>query len=63
MPAICVGVVSIGAARCERLVPARGRGQVEDYAAVQGNERGVERWLAPVLNDDPSALAEAAAAE
>jgi len=40
------------------------RDQVEDYARRKGmsiNE--VERWLAPVLNYDPAALAEAAAAE
>jgi 5-methyltetrahydrofolate--homocysteine methyltransferase len=40
------------------------RDQVEDYARRKGmNVAEVERWLAPVLNYDPVALAEAAAAE
>jgi 5-methyltetrahydrofolate--homocysteine methyltransferase len=39
------------------------RDQVEDYARRKGmNVAEVERWLAPVLNYDPVALAEAAAA-
>ena len=39
------------------------RDQVEDYARRKGmNIAEVERWLAPVLNYDPAALAEAAAA-
>jgi 5-methyltetrahydrofolate--homocysteine methyltransferase len=40
------------------------RDQVEDYARRKGMSIAeVERWLAPVLNYDPAALAEAAAAE
>jgi len=38
------------------------RDQVEDYAARKGMDIAeVERWLAPVLNYDPAALAKAAA--
>ncbi|WP_036264680.1 methionine synthase [Methylocapsa aurea] len=40
------------------------RDQVEDYARRKGmSVNEVERWLAPVLNYDPAALEEAAAAE
>jgi 5-methyltetrahydrofolate--homocysteine methyltransferase len=40
------------------------RDQVEDYARRKGMSiPEIERWLAPVLNYDPAALAEAAAAE
>ena len=40
------------------------RDQVEDYARRKAmSVAEVERWLAPVLNYDPAALAEAAAAE
>ena len=37
------------------------RDQVEDYSVRKGMDiREVERWLAPILNYDPSAYAEAA---
>ena len=40
------------------------RDQVEDYARRKGMSIAeVERWLAPVLNYNPAALAEATAAE
>jgi 5-methyltetrahydrofolate--homocysteine methyltransferase len=40
------------------------RDQVEDYARRKGMSIAeIERWLAPVLNYEPAALAEAAAAE
>ena len=38
------------------------RDQVEDYAARKGwTIEGAEKWLAPVLNYDPLAVARAAA--
>jgi 5-methyltetrahydrofolate--homocysteine methyltransferase len=37
------------------------RDQVEDYSVRKGMDiREVERWLAPILNYEPSAYAEAA---